>query len=360
MNILDNISAIKSLDKKNALGSIKQLPQQIAQSWQEGRNIVFPESYKNVTEVVICGMGGSTYGGRIVKSLYDGAQYTKIPVELANGYYLPGYVDSNTLVILSSYSGSTEETLITAKEAQKKGAKITGITSGGKLLDFLESNNYPAYIFNPTHNPSGQPRLGVGYMVTGLIGMLVSLGKIPVGKQEIETLISFLTEKNSVYGETIETVKNPAKQMALKLENKIPIIIVADFLEGAAYAIRNPFHETAKQLALYFTIPELNHHLMEGLSFPKQAKSLLQFIFVKSQIYDRRNTRRMELTLDVVHKNGIGSELIELHGSSALAQTMELIQIGSWTTFYLSMLHEIDPSEIPWVDYFKKELTKEE
>ncbi len=356
MDNLDDLTKIKALDKRNALDSIRELPQQIDQAWSESFAIDFPKDYKNIENIVISGMGGSTYGARIVKSLYDGAEYTKIPLELANGYWLPGYVNEKTLVILSSYSGTTEETLATAKQANERGAKITGITSGGQLADFLKSNNYPGFIFNPIHNPSGQPRIGVGYMVMGLIGMLTNLEKIPVAKDEIQTLVSFLTDKNALYNEKVATLSNPAKKLAVKLQNKIPVIIVADFLEGAAYAIRNPFHETAKQFALYFTIPELNHHLMEGLSYPSLLRNILHFLFIDSDIYDGRNAKRMKLTQDVVSKNKINYDIIKLSGYSALTQTMELIQLAAWLTFYIAMLHEIDPSEIPWVDYFKRKL----
>mgnify|MGYP001566730966 CR=1 FL=1 len=357
MNNLDDLNNIKKLDKRNALDSIKQLPLQCKVAWQDSNALEFSEAYKDIKNVVISGMGGSTYGARIVKSLYDGAQMARVPVELSNNYLLPGYVNEKTLVILSSYSGSTEETLATAKEAKEKDAKIIGITTGGQLADFLRSNNYPNYIFNPIHNPSAQPRIGVGYMVMGLIGILTKLGIIPVGSAEVEKIIEFLQNQNSFLNENVSFNNNPAKQMAINLEKKIPVIIVADFLEGAAYTIRNPFHETAKQFALHFAIPELNHHLLEGLTFPKELKNLLYFIFVQSNIYDKRNIKRMTLTQEVIKSNNIPYETINLSGYSAFTQVFELIQWGSWVTFYLAMLHDIDPSEIPWVDYFKKKLS---
>lgn len=345
---LDDLTKISALDKRNAFDSIQQLPQQIQQAWNESFAIDFPQDFKNISNIVVAGMGGSTYGARIVKSLYDGAQMTKVPVELSNNYCLPGYVNNKTLVILSSYSGTTEETLVCAKQAKERGAKITGITSGGKLAEFLKGNNYPAYIFDPIHNPSAQPRIGVGYMVTGLIGILSKLGFIPVGNSEITKIVSDLNEFDS----------EPLKEIAQRLIDKIPVIIVADFLEGAAYAIRNPFHETAKQFALYFAIPELNHHLLEGLSYPSEIKKFLYFIFIKSAIYDKRNAERLELTADVVKQNKVPFETVVLGGYSALTQVFELIAWGAWLTFYLAMLHEVDPSEIPWVDYFKKKLTR--
>lgn len=356
MTNLDDINAIKKLDQGNSLESIRQLPDQCEQAWNESTALNFPQSFKNVANVVIAGMGGSTYGTRIVKSLYDGAETTKIPIELTNGYWLPGYVNEHTLVVLSSYSGTTEETMIAARQAKEKGAKITGVSSGGELAKFFLSHKYPAYIFDPIYNPCRQPRIGVGYMVMGLIGILSKLQMIPVDSLEVKKLVSFLRKQTMRFKQSVLTTVNPVKNLAIKLKGRIPVVIVADFLEGAAYAVRNPFHETAKQFALYFSIPELNHHLMEGLTFPSEIKKLLLFVFIKSLIYDKRNKRRLELTQEVVEKNKIDTEVIALSGYSALTQTMEFVQIGAWTTFYLAILNNVDPAKIPWVDYFKKRL----
>lgn len=356
MNSLDDLKKIRSIDKKNALDSIKQLPDQIKQAWNESSQINFPGEYKDIENIVISGMGGSNYGTRIIKSLYDGAQMTRVPIELVNNYWLPGYVNEKTLVILSSYSGTTEETLACGLQAKEKGAKIAGISSGGPLSDFLKLNHCPSYIFNPMHNPCAQPRIGVGYMVTGLLGILSNLGFIPVEGSEINSIFSFLYDKSREIEETVYTDKNSVKQLAVKLVDFLPVIIVADFLEGASYAIRNPFHETAKQFALQFVIPELNHHLLEGLSFPKQLKKCLYFIFFSSEIYDKRNLKRLKLTQEVISKNNILSTTIQLKGQTALTQVFELLQWGAWITFYMAILHDIDPSEIPWVDYFKKKL----
>lgn len=359
MNKLDDLTQIKSLDKKKALDSIKQLPSQISQAWQESFVLNIPSEYKSVNNIVVSGMGGSTYGVRIIKSLYDGAEMSKVPIELSNGYWLPGYVNEKSLVILSSYSGTTEETLETAREAKEKKAKIIGITSGGPLEDFLKTNNYPSYFFNPLYNPSGQPRIGVGYMVSGLLGILAGLGYIPVEEKEISSIVSFLNTKTQTINENISSDKNPLKRLALKLTGKIPVMIVSDFLEGTSYSVRNPFHETAKQFALHFTIPELNHHLLEGLSFPDYLKKSLYFLFIESQIYDKRNLKRFCLTREVISKYQIPYETVTLTGNSALSQVFEMLQWGAWTTFYLAILHNIDPSDIPWVDYFKSQLKNE-
>ncbi|OGG14372.1 hypothetical protein A2773_02960 [Candidatus Gottesmanbacteria bacterium RIFCSPHIGHO2_01_FULL_39_10] len=356
MNLADP-SLITALDKGQALESLKSLPNQIDQAWKEASEIKFPSEYKSAKNIVIAGMGGSIYGGRIVKSLYDTAANSKVPICIANGYSLPGFVDKNTLVILSSYSGTTEETLECGKQAIEKGALITGVTSGGLLGSFLTEKNLPAYIFDPQYNPSSQPRMGGGYMIIGLIAILAKLGYIPVGEEEIKNIVSFLKKKSDALLPDVNSNSNKAKQIALKYKDRIPVTIAADFLEGAAHAIRNPIHETAKQFGLYFTIPELNHHLLEGLKFPEKAHQLLYFVFIESALYHERNQKRLTLTKDIVAKNDYETLSLRLEAPSALAQTMELIQLGSWISFYLAILNGIDPSPVPWVDYFKKNLS---
>jgi len=356
MNNLDDLSAIKTLDTSDALNSLKQLPDQFEQGWMQASSMAFPQKFFELTNIIICGMGGSSYAGRLVKSLYDGAEFTKIPIELVNSYYLPGYVNDKSLIILSSYSGTTEETLTVAQEAKRKKALICGVTSGGELANFLKAGSYPAYIFDPVFNPSGQPRIGVGYMVMGLFGILAKLNRIPIGKDEARFLINFLHKQSNSLVETVASANNFAKKLAIKFRSKIPIFVVSDFLDGAGYAVRNPIHETSKQFALYFGIPDLNHHLMEGLSFPAEIKKYLIFVFIESKFYNPRNIKRIQLTKEVVKKNRIEIEEVNLVSDSPLTQVMEFIQLGAWVSFYLAILNKVDPSKIPWVDYFKDRL----
>lgn len=355
---LDDVNAIKVLDKGNAHDSIQMLPQQCEEAWKNAANINFPSAYQNAKHVVIAGMGGSLYGGRILKSLYDTDPKIRIPFELANGYHLPSFANSNTLVFLCSYSGTTEETLSCSKEAEQKKVLISGITSGGSLGEFLKLGNYPSYIFNPKANPSNQPRIGVGYMVIGLLALLSRLEYIPLEEKEVEETINYLSKKGTSLNASSQKATNEAKLLAENLKGKIPVLISADFLEGGARAIRNPIHETGKQFGLAFTIPELNHHLMEGLRFPKEANKYLKFIFVESDLYEERNKKRLALTKDIVEKNGIETLTLTLKARTKLTQTMELIQLGGWFTFYLAIQNGVDPSPVPWVDYFKKELVR--
>lgn len=356
MKILDDVKKINQLDRGKVVESMNGLSEQCQQAFTQASTIETPSHYQQIKNMVICAMGGSAYGARIVKSLYQDAKMTKIPIELVNNYHLPGYVDHNSLVILASYSGETEEVIAAAQEAKKRMAKIIGITSGGKLASFLTNNSYPRLIFNPIYNPSKQPRMGVGYMVIGLIGFLAKMKTIPVVAAEINSLVRFIVKQNQRY--TIETVikDNPAKKLALALWQKLPVLISSSYFEGTVHAVSNMFHETSKQFAVHFPVPEANHHLLESFAHPKTNRENLLIVFISSGIDDKRDKKRLKLTKEVVEKNNIKAIKVNLPGPSGLIQSMALLQLSSWLTFYLSVLNGVDPTKIPWVDFFKKKL----
>lgn len=342
---LDNLAEIKKLDQGNALESISQFPAQCEQAFEEAKKITFPSDFQNAKNIVIAGMGGSALAARIVKSFFL-TQLTK-PVELVTSYELPYYVSDNSLVFLSSFSGTTEETLTIGNQAKKRGAKITGITSGGKLADFFKISSYPAYIFTPKYNPSKQPRLGQGYMVTGTIVMLSQLGLFDLAFEEIVEATQKLYHFDS---------KNLAKKVAQKCHGRYPVLFSGDIYEGALHAVRNSFNETSKQFAAYFSIPELNHHLMEGFSFPKDNSKKLLVIIFESLLYSPKIGQRIEITKDVLSKNNIDYLSYRLKSETTLSQMLEILQFGGYLTFYLAIVNGVDPSKIPWVDYFKKRL----
>jgi glucose/mannose-6-phosphate isomerase len=338
---LANLNAIKKHDKSNVYGSINVLPDQIAQAWEETQRINFPQDYKNCDNIVIAGMGGSLFNYYFAQALY--AEYLKIPIVAANSYELPGFVGSKTLFFASSYSGTTEEAIKCAQEAKLKKARITGVTSGATLGNFLLSNNYPSYVFQPKYNPANHPRLGSGYMIVGVLGILANLGYISLSQNEVINTVRRLKINSRSLGNGTPESQNPAKILAQKINGKIPILIASEFLTGALHAFKNQINETSKNFSAYHFIPELNHHLMEGLVYPEENINDLIFIFMESDLYDKRNQYRHALTIDVVKKNNIGVIVHSLSGKTKFEQAIELLQLGSFVTFYLAMLHDVDP-----------------
>lgn len=353
---LDNLKEIKKLDQGFALESISQFPNQCQQAFEETKEFFVLKGYKEVENAVIAGMGGSAYAARILKSLF--LNTLAKPVELVTGYDLPKYVNSKTLVILSSFSGTTEETLTIGSKAKRLDAKIAGITSGGKLAEFLKKNKYPSYIFTPLYNPSKQPRLGQGYMVVGTLMMVKALGIIDFSAVEMLTAINNLKNTDKTLRQMTELRNNPAKTVAYDFFGRIPILFAGDVFEGALHAVRNPFNETGKQFSAYFSIPELNHHLMEGFSYPKDNQEKLFIIVFESSLYSPKIKKRLEITKDVLEKNHIHFTTYILKGETLLCQMLEILQWGGYVSFYLGMLNGVDPSKIPWVDYFKTQLAK--
>lgn len=336
-----------NLDPKNVLGSTEMLPDQCKQIWHDAKSLQFPDEYKGCKNIVLCGMGGSAYGGYVVSSLFKDS--LRVPLVSTNDYSLPGFADTNTLAFLSSYSGSTEEVLSCSNQALEKGLKITGITGGGKLGDLFKTQKAPSLIFDSKFNPSGQPRLGTGYMILGAIAILNKLGIIAVSDTEAEQAISEL-ENN------IENIKSEAKALAEKIKGYMPVVISAEFLTGNAHILRNQFNETSKSFAAFSQLPELNHHLMEGLKNPEDKK--LFMLFISSDLYSDKLKKRVELTKDVVGKNGVVFDEYRAGGSTKLSQMLNVLSFGGFVTLYLAFEYKLDPSLIPWVDYFKEQLVK--
>lgn len=346
---LDDKAAIAKIDKKNVYASVGQLAKQLRQAWKEGQQISFSKEYENAKNIVLCGMGGSAYAAYFIKSLFG--NFLPVPFELVNSDTLPAYVNENTLVMLSSYSGSTEETISCARQALAKKAKITAVASkGSKLAEFITGNNYPSYLFNPKFNPAGQPRLGQGYMIAGHIKILTNIGFIALSNSEAIKAIDFL-EKNDKLIESI------AKKTSGQFVEKIPVIVSSGHLMGNAHTLRNQFNETAKNFSAYSLIPELNHHLMEGLLHPKER--ILKFLFLQSSLYKPVIQKRVALTREVIAKNNINTVEVNILGDTEFEQALYALSFGGYLTFYLAIIYNQDPSVIPWVDYFKDKLSKD-
>ncbi|MDO8592671.1 MAG: SIS domain-containing protein [bacterium] len=366
MNNLDNKNLYKKLDTDRVAESIAALPDQLRQVLNDSQAIKIPKGYSQVNQIVINGMGGSNLGAHIIKAVF--CEELKAPLTITPGYCVPASVDKNTLYVISSYSGNTEEPLSTYEEVKKRGAKILGITMQdtrcpdghrvSKLADLMEKNNLPGYRFKVEHNPSTQPRLGVGYTNFGTVILLAKAGLLKIDVQEMEKIINRL-EANGEKLKLSEPIKNNrAKQLAAKLYNKIPVIVAAEHLEGNLQIMRNQFNETSKNFASYLILPDLNHYAMEGLSYPKSNNKNLAFFFIDSALYHPRAQRRAVLTKQVVKKNNITVLDYQAVGQTKLEQALEILQLGSWLTYYLGMLNNVNPVKIPWVDWFKQELEK--
>lgn len=356
MRSLDDIAAMNKLDPSGVLASTGMFADQCEDAWKASRAVAFPDAYKNVDNVVVCGMGGSRFTPKTIKELYRD-RITK-PYEIVEDYTLPSYVNEKTLVVLSSFSGTTEEVMSCGKEAIAKGAKLTGVVAGGPIGAMLTEKKLPAYIFDPKFNPCGQPRIGGGYLLMGHLGILSALGLVDVSDKEVAEAVAFARAKAKELGADVETNSNPAKELAVFLKDRHPFIITAEFLKGFGNGFANQINETAKMISDYRYISELNHHLMEGLKRPDTLHQNAVFVFITSSFYSKQIARRFAITREVVEKQNVATHEVPLTGTSKLAQTLEAFTISGYTTFYMAMLYDTDPVAIPWVTYFKEQLAK--
>lgn len=336
--------------------TIRAYPMQLKQAWDDVSSIYIPEDYKDIKNVILCGMGGSALGARIVDSLV--VNRLRVPFEIYNEYHLPNYAYDQTLTIISSYSGNTEESLDCLHEALTRGNKIFGITTGGKLESVLKDRKIPSYIIDPINNPSKQPRMSIGYAIGSVLGILTKLDVVHFSSQELEEAISVMNESLTEFNENVPINRNLAKKYAETLKNKIAVLVASEHLIGTVHTIKNQFNESAKTFSVIFDIPELNHHLMEGLQHPQRAKELLKFVFFSSNLYSEEVKKRYPITAEVVEKNGVQSITFSPHSESKLAQVFETLAFGSSLVYFLTKQYNIDPLTIPWVDYFKDKLSK--
>ncbi len=352
--MLDSLTQIKKIDTENMLGSLQMLHLQVEEVSLNAKSVVVPSSYKHIERIVVFGMGGSALGSQVIQSLYR--KELKYPIEIVNSYEVPGYVNSKTLVILSSYSGTTEEVLFTGELARVRKAKIAVITAGGALAEFAKKNKYPALVFSTNNNPCGSPRMGLGYSIVGQLILFSKLGVLKISAKQIAEVIKTLAHYDTLYGVLTPEKENMAKQLAKKTIDRSIWYVGSEHLLGSAHIAANQMNENGKRMSGFFAIPELNHHLMEGMMYPLHNKKSLLFVLLESSLYYARVQKRYEVTKKVLGKNGIIHESYFTQESDPLLQVCECLVFFSYVSYYSGVLKKIDPTAIPFVDFFKREL----
>jgi len=353
-HFLDQDKVTTQLDPGHVYDSITRFQNQLDSSWQEVSMQTIKHTPKGINKICVAGMGGSALAARIIKAL--GPLICQLPLEIVNNYRLPNWVDKKTLVILSSYSGNTEEIVSAAADAEQKKAHIFVIASGGQLADMAKDKDWDIYTINPQHNPSGQPRLGLGYSLGAHIGYLTRFNLIDADKLNRQLLSQIVLESAKNLKHQVEFKQNPAKILADKAKNKAVIVFSANHLAGAAYAGKNHLNESSKTFATSFVIPELNHHLLEGLSLPDTFNQHTHFVLINSDLYPDKIKKRLQVTQEILEKQKYSLTVIKPDSNNMLGQALEVLIFFEYFSFYLAAVNHVDPSPIPWVDYFKKRL----
>ena len=328
---------------------------QIADSYREAKLLNLSKiKPKNLTSIVSCGMGGSNLHAELFLKVTEAE--LKLPLTLVRDYHLPKFAGSKTLAVITSYSGTTEETINCLKEAKQRKCPVVVITTGGPLRDLAKKLKLPIYLMDASLNPSNQPRYGVGLQVGALLGIFDKLGLYKIKEKDLAASLEKLTRLSQVL--SLPADGNPAAIVARALAGKTVMIVGAQFLSANAHILANQINESDKNLAFPFAIPELNHHLMEGLELPNAAKKTLHFLFLNSSLYEDIISRRIAVTQKVLRRQKIGYTNYFCSSCDPLASALEALIFGSWVSYYLSLANKVNATEIPWVNFFKAELKK--
>jgi glucose/mannose-6-phosphate isomerase len=317
---------------------------QIAMAWSPPALPVPPRA------VIIAGMGGSAIGGDLLRAL--ALEQATVPILVHRDYGLPAYAGPHTLVLASSYSGNTEETLTAAAEAQRRGAPLIAITTGGELA--RRAREWGASLL--TFDYPAQPREALGYCLMLLLGVLVRLELLPDPTPDVEPAATNLENLRQEVARTVPTAQNEAKGMARWLYGHIPAIYGSGLLAPVARRWQGQFNENSKSWAVYGELPEMDHNAVCGTSWPAGLAQRMRGIFLSSPFDHPRNRLRLEVTRQLMVEAGIPCRTVAGRGNSPLARVLTTVLLGDATSYYLAMLYGADPGAIPAIVALKEAL----
>lgn len=349
---LDNVSAYRQFDKLGMLEHLHRFPEQCQKAWEKVLKFQLPREYTKISNVVIAGMGGSAIGGDIVRRL--AMAESKSPVWVHRDYGLPAFVDESSLVIASSYSGNTEETLSAFAESLGTRAKKLVITTGGKLKDLAEREGIPIFVIDY----QAPPRAAFPHSFIPLVGIFQKVGLLEDKSADLQEAVDILKRLSGDLIESKPLASNPAKQLAAKLSEHLAVIYGAEIFSEVARRWKGEINENSKAWAFFENFPELNHNAVVGYEFPPKAKESIFVLMVRSSSLHPRNLLRYEVTSRLLARAGIAYEFVEARGKSALAQVLSLILLGDYASFYLSMLNEVDPTSTDAISFVKQHLAR--
>lgn len=352
LDILDLETSYSEIDPQGMRAHLNGFASLCRRAWTEAGNIKLPESYRDINKVIILGMGGSAIGGDLILNYL--AEEASLPIVLHRSYRLPGYVDDKTLIIASSYSGKTEETVFALKDALKTKAKKMVIATGGTLELIAKENDLPAYIFNY----DSQPRAALPFTFCSLLSFLTQLGVVKGREEDFREMLSCLEEVTLKCGENVPSGKNEAKKLAGELYGRLPVIYGVQATAEAAHRWKTQINENSKAWAFYNTFSELNHNAMEGYIYPKDVTEKVKVVILRPEIILDRNSKRIEITGEILTKAGVSYAVVDICGDSVLCQTMKAVLLGDYVSYYLAILYKTDPTPIDSLDYLKGKLTK--
>ncbi len=322
---------------------IANLSNQIREAIQIGESTNFNATNKTISTILVCGLGGSGIGGKIISLLLKND--LKVPFLCINDYDVPAWVNENTLVIASSYSGNTEETLSAVEVCKTRGAEVAVITSGGSILEMATANNWNHFVV-----PGGeQPRAMLAYSLVQQLYILERYGLISDEHlTDLNSIPDFIDVNESA-------IRDEALRLATAFHGKRAIIYAGNDFEGVAVRWRQQFNENAKELAWHHVFPEMTHNELVGWAGGSKNQVPL---FLSSNINHPRINRRWEISKEVIAKYTDSILESEAIGKTKLAQNFYLIHLGDWVSYLMSEIKQIDAIEVDVILHLKGEMAK--
>ncbi len=322
---------------------IQEFSSNISEALEIAAKTTFAKPNNDIRNIVICGMGGSGIGGKIVSQWVE--SNCPVPVLSIQDYELPAFVNKHSLVIGSSYSGNTEETLFALEDAKQKGAMIIGICSGGALETFCKTNNYQ-YVIVPGGNP---PRTALAFSLVQLCNIFLQFGYAQ------NTILNEISNGKNIIDSELIHIKSEAMRVAKELQKRTVAVYAGSAYEGITIRAKQQLNENSKELCWQHVIPEMNHNELVGWGGGDNRYACL---FIQTGDLTMRNQKRFDISVERTRSKTDKVEIIEAKGSTIVEKSIYLIHLIDWISLYLSDLKHGDPIEIEIIDYLKGELGK--
>lgn len=346
---LDDPQALRAADPQGMLDAVLGLAADCRAAYDAARATEGLPALRDVASVVFCGMGGSAVSGDLVRSVFR--ERLGVPIEVNRSPVLPAHCGIRTLVVSSSYSGNTAETLASFETARERGCQLLVITSGGRLADEAAAAGLPM-----VRVPGGyQPRAALGHLGFASLGALESMGVLPPLAADVDEAVGELESLLRETGPEVPTERNVAKSLAEAIGDRAPVIWGAEGI-GAVAAARwkTQMNENAKSPAFWSSMSELDHNEVVGWTAPFGDRFIV--IGLRHQGEDPELPPRFPLSFDIAREAGAITEEIWARGSSTLARLMSLIVVGDVTSVYLAIARGVDPTPVAVIDRLKAAL----
>lgn len=348
--VIDTVETIRAADPGGMLDRIKELARQVRDAWDIAQRAQIPPQYADVRNITVAGMGGSAIGGDLAAALLAGE--LRVPMSVHRDYGLPAYVGRDSLVIASSYSGNTEESLSSFEEAKKRGAKVIALTTGGRLAELAGGAGHPVVTFSYR----AQPRAALGYSLALVLGVLARAGLVRDLASDVEAALADLGRLEERVHEGGRS--NDAKRLALALSGRVVFVYGAGAMGVMARRVKGQWNENAKAWAAFDVLPELNHNAVVGFPHPDVARQALAVLILRSSQDSGRHRVRWEVTKELLDRSGIPHHTLDLPGASALSEVLQMTYFTDYVSFYTALLNEADPSPVASIDYLKERLSR--